>query len=108
MKKQKYNNTWVEHNGRKFQSKKEGKRYLELYAMERAGEITNLNLQVPLKCIVNEQLVCKLIADFVYINGDGELIHEDVKGMKMGAAYQMFKLKKKLVKACLGIEVVEI
>jgi hypothetical protein len=105
----KYKNTWVEHEGIKFQSKKEGKRYLELRIRQRAKEITNLRLQVPLKCVVNGENVCKLIADFVYIDlSTGLEVYEDVKGMKMGAAYQMFKLKKKLVKACTGIEVIEI
>lgn len=104
----KYKNKWVEHEGIKFQSVKEGKRYLELRLLQKGKQIHNLCMQVPIKCIVNGELVCKLVADFFYLNADGKEVYEDVKGMKFGAAYQMFRLKKKLVHACTGIDIVEI
>lgn len=90
----------------KFDSKKEARRYCELKLLERAGEIENLELQVRFDLMVNGQKVCAYIADFRYFENGAEII-EDVKGMKKGSAYAIFRLKKKLMRACLGIEIKE-
>lgn len=110
VKRTKFHNVKVEVDGIRFDSKREAARYRELKLMEKAGLIRNLKLQVPFPIIVNEQLICKYIADFVFEEkqqfGAGEswqTIVEDVKGMKT-AVYQ---IKKRLVKACLGIHIRE-
>lgn len=108
-KRNKYNNTWTEVDGIKFQSKKEASRWKTLKLLESSGEITDLKRQQPIVCRVNGVNVCKLVTDFSYYDRQKQdIVWEDVKGMKYGAAYQMFKLKKKLVAACTGIDVVEI
>ena len=105
----KFRNVKVEIDGHRFDSKREGARYRELKLMEKAGMIRNLKLQVPFPIIVNEELICKYIADFVY---DEEIewaagkswqpIVEDVKG---GPLLPQFVLKRKLMKAVRGIDI---
>ena len=55
--------------------------------------------------MVNNEKICAYIADFRYQkkNKDGEWyeVVEDAKGVETPE----FKLKKKLMKACLGIEI---
>ena len=96
----KYHNVVVELDGMKFQSTKEYRRYLYLRALQTAGEITCLNCQTPF-----ELSVCVYIADFTY-KKDGKLVVEDVK-----SAYtrklQPYRLKKKLMKAEKGIDILE-
>lgn len=50
---------------------------------------------------------CAYYADFVYYK-DGELIVEDVKGMKKGGAYELYKIKRKLMLERYGIRITEI
>jgi hypothetical protein len=98
-----------------FASKAEKARYAELKAIEAAGEIGMLRTQVRFDLVVNEWLVCTYVADFVYRErvGSPKLYTaidtvEDVKGYRRGAAYALFRLKAKLLRACHGIDVVEI
>ena len=110
VKRTKFRNVKVEIDGIRFDSKREGARYRELKLMEKAGMIRNLKLQVVFPIIINEQLVCKYIADFTYEEevefGGGkswQTIVEDVKGMKT-AVYQV---KKKLMRIVRGITIRE-
>jgi hypothetical protein len=93
----------TEVDGHKFASKKEAARYAELKLLASAGAITDLRLQVPIRCEVNGVLVCKYVADFQYTRGGKEVV-EDAKGFKT----DVYKLKKKLVAACTGIEITEV
>jgi len=100
-------------DGIKFDSKKEGRRYCELKLLLKTGEITDLELQKPFVLIPSQKLLsgkterpCKYIADFVF-KRDGEVVAEDVKGMKTGSAYALFVIKRKLMKLIHDIEVHE-
>ena len=53
-----------------FDSKWEAERYGQLVQLERIGEITGLNRQIKYDIIVNEQQICKYIADFSYYEKD--------------------------------------
>ena len=101
----KYGNKKGTVQGIKFDSKWESERYLYIKSLERAGRVRNLELQVRFNLLVNDQKICAYIADFRYekenANGDWETIIEDAKGVETPE----FKLKKKLMKACLGIEI---
>ena len=101
----KYGNKKVTIDGIKFDSKWEGERYLYIKSLERAGRVKDLELQVRYNLIVNEQKICAYIADFRYKredkDGEWHEIVEDAKGVETPE----FKLKKKLMKACLGIEI---
>lgn len=92
-----------------FHSKREAARYAELKLMEKAGEIQGLLLQpiypITATCwdLVTRH-ICNYIADFEYGKPDGELVVEDVKGMKT----PVYRLKKKLVEALHGITITEV
>lgn len=108
--------------GIEFDSKKEGMRWLLLKDMERTGEISNLRRQVPYELLpaiyrdevvhlktkdkVEKRLVQRAVhyvADFVYTK-DGKEIVEDTKGVRLPD----YILKKKMMLALKGIEIVEI
>lgn len=84
--------------GRRFDSKKEANRYRELTFLLQAGEITNIECQVPYllqeKFRKNGKAIREInyIADFVVTYKDGHIEVEDVKGVKT----EVYRLKKKL------------
>jgi hypothetical protein len=88
--------------GKRFASRKEGRRYIQLQWMQRAGEIGAIELQVTFSLDVNGIHICNYIADFVYWE-KGFRIVEDTKGVKTDE----YKLKKKLMKAVHGITITE-
>ena len=108
--------------GIEFDSKKEGMRWLLLKDMERNGEITGLQRQVPfelLPAIYRDEVVhlktkdkterrlvqraVHYVADFVYTK-DGKQVVEDTKGLRLPD----YILKKKMMLALKGIEISEI
>jgi hypothetical protein len=114
-KRHKYGAVPTEVDGVKFASKKEAKRYAELKALEKAGEIRQLVLQptYPLEALGGE---CRPIgvyrADFSYqqrsyhgtCDGCWREVVEDVKGFRT----PLYRWKKKHVEAQYGITVVEV
>lgn len=106
----KYRNEETTVDGIRFDSKREADRYGTLKLMERGGAIRNLELQPRFQLHVKGELICVYVADFAYHRlrvdaKDGwEPVVEDVKGVRT----PVFKLKKKLMHACLGIEVIEV
>ncbi len=99
----KYRNRRTEVDGITFDSKKESERYSELKILERAGAIKNLTLQPRYPIIVNDIKICTYVADFTYQTRLGETLVEDVKGMRT----QVYIIKRKLMKAIYGIDVLE-
>jgi hypothetical protein len=99
----KFGNERIELDGIVFASKAEAKRYAELKALERAGEIAELELQPKFKLTVNGVEVCTYIGDFRYRHvATKKLVTEDVKGFET----KDFKLKAKLFKAVFGHDIV--
>lgn len=117
--------------GQKHDSAKEYRRWCELQLLERAGQITKLRRQVSFELIPAQreestevykagpkrgqpkpgaiiENPVRYIADFTYIDLDDNYIVEDVKGYKKGAAYEMFKIKRKLMLYIHGIRVKEV
>lgn len=89
----------------KFDSKKESYRYQQLEILQKAGKISELELQKVYKLTVNGQLICKYIADFEYLDhAIGQYVTEDAKG---GSATitPAFRIKAKLMKALYDIDV---
>ncbi len=99
----KYHNVRTVVDGIEFASKREASRWLELQMMQKAGEIRGLERQVRLKLEVAGMLVCTYVADFAYTTAVGKLVVEDTKGYRT----PVYKLKAKLVKAIMGIEILE-
>jgi hypothetical protein len=91
-------------DGQKFDSVKEYHRWGCLRLLERAGAIKDLKRQVKFELIprIGGERACNYIADFTYIE-NGELVVEDVKGVKTDA----YKIKKKLMLWVHGIRIKE-
>ena len=92
-------------DGITFDSTRESQRYSELKLLERAGEITHLELQPRYDIIVNDKNIGFYKADFKYWDvRAGKYIIEDVKGVRTST----YRLKKKLVEALYYIEITEV
>lgn len=121
--KRKYHNKKVTFDGIEFDSKKEMYRYIRLKSMQEEGLISDLRMQVPYEIIpaVYEeekvQLKTKVktvtkcvqkaayyLADFVYKDKEGNVVVEDAKGMRT----EKYLLKKKMMRAFLGITIKEV
>ena len=101
----KYGNKKVTIQGIKFDSKWEGERYLYIKSLERAGVVKDLELQVRYNLLVNDQKICAYVADFRYKREDKDGVWYEIVEDAKGFETPEFKLKKKLMKACLGIEI---
>lgn len=106
----KYGNVKTTVDGITFDSKKEANRYCELKLLERAGQIQNLQRQVPFVLIPKQVRDGKVIerpvvykADFVYTENGQEVV-EDVKGVYT----KEYRIKKKLMLWQFGIVVKEV
>ena len=112
-------------NGVVCDSKKEARRYYELLLQQKAGMISGLERQKKFVLIPTQrepdmigarggkhpgkviEKECAYIADFVY-QVQGQTVVEDVKGYRMGGAYTVFTIKRKLMLERYGIRVLEI
>lgn len=119
----KYGNKKAKHDGMIFDSRRERNRYIILSALQRAGEISDLRMQVTYELLPaiyemeEKQLKTKVkmvqrcaqravhyIADFVYKDKEGNEVVEDVKGLRT----KEYLLKKKMMRALLGIQIKEV
>lgn len=123
----KYKNIKTEIAGHKFDSRKEAKYSLLYKELEREGKILNLRMQVPYEIIpavwvdevvhlkTKDKVVrkCKqkaghYVADFVYTDPEtGKDVVVDVKS-KITRSNPVYRLKKKMMLAFNGIEIVEV
>lgn len=117
----KYHNRKITIDGNTFDSKKEANRYNELKILEKAGEISGLQLQVKYILIPEQrepgtigkrggikkgkliERECSYIADFVY-QENGETVVEDTKGMRT----KDYIIKRKLMLHVHGIRIREV
>ena len=104
----KYGNIKVKLDGITFDSLKERDRYLILLMRQKLGEISGLEVHPRFKLEVNGGKVCTYCADFQYFTCHSDIkgstfVVEDVKGVKTA----VYKLKKRLMKALLNIEIRE-
>lgn len=89
------------------QSMAESRRCDELHLMQSGGLIRDLKAhpQERFRLDVNGTHICDYMADFTYEDcATGERICEDVKGQRT----REYELKKRLMLACLNIEVREV
>ena len=100
--------------GRRFDSAGERRRGEELVLAEKAGAIRDLRFQVTFRLDVNGVHITNYRADFVYEEGlphgtpgktavEWHSIVEDFKGV----VTDVYRIKRALIKACLGIEIRE-
>lgn len=103
--KHKYGAIPAEEDGHKFPSQAEWRRYKELKLLKKGGVIRDLELQPRYPLRVNGILVTTYVADFRYWDNEKEeQVVEDVKGV----VTDVYRLKKKLMCAVHGIDVVEV
>lgn len=102
----------IEIDGIQFDSEAEGKRYAQLKLMERAGEISNLEVH-PSFDLIPEQKVggkkerpVRYVADFRYQEKSGENVVEDVKCAPTKT--REYIIKRKLMMLVHGIVVKEV
>lgn len=100
-KKKKYRNNPTEYKGIRFDSEKEMRRYAELCLMEKAGAITDLQLQKAFELqpafyhMGRKRRAIIYVCDFFY-KQNGRYIIEDVKS-PVTANNAVYKLKKKMM-----------
>ena len=98
----KYRNSITEVDGIKFHSKLESTRYLQLKLLKAAGMITEFYIQQTYCLEVNGHHICRYIADFAVEWKNGHTTVEDTKGVETPE----FRIKKKLMLAIHGIEII--
>ena len=112
----KYHNVGVVIDGRNFASKKEGAYYVELKARRAAGEIRNLELQVPFLLTTRgldglDGVVATYVCDFQFeerdADGEWSRVVVDVKGGR-ATQTQLYALKKKWLWLQSGIAIREV
>lgn len=118
----KYGNKKVLIYGEKFDSEKEGKRYLFLLEKQRCGEIRDLAIHKKIELIpsvvnVKEKTMKRSVkmveyvsqrevtwsCDFYYVKKDGSEVYEDVKG-SLYMISEVWKLKQKIMYYRYGIK----
>ena len=102
-KRAKYGNRKVMIDGILFDSKREAAYYSELKIREKAGEVTGVEMQRPFALLgANGTLMATFRADFCFWdNAAGRFRCIDVKGFDTPVG----KLKRKMMKGLLGIDV---
>ncbi len=103
----KYFNKKVEYNGNKYDSIAEAKYAQELDLQMYSKDVVSWERQVRFKLDVNGVHICDYILDFKVFYPDGTIKYVDVKGYRKGIAYRVFTIKKSLMMACWGINVIE-
>lgn len=99
----KYGNVPVEDEGRKFDSKHEAEVYRRLVLETKGGEHCAVACQVPFHLPGG----VKYVADFVTLDGDGSYKVWDAKSSAT-ARDRVYRLKKRQMRECLGIEIQEV
>ena len=100
MLKQKFKAKPIYHDGIRFASGKEGKRYLELKMLQATGKVKFFQRQTPWHLPGG----VKYLLDFQVKWEDGTDSYEDVKGFRT----PMYLTKKKMVEAIYPIKITEI
>jgi len=96
----KFNAKPVEHDGIRFDSKKEGSRYEDLKLLKKAGQVLFFLRQVPFDLPGN----VKYRVDFQIFWNDGSISFEDVKGMRT----PQYIMKKKMVESLYPVTIEEV
>ena len=103
----KYGNVKTEYGGRKYDSKHEARTAQELDMQRKAtgkDKVVDIKYQVRFPLVVKKEKICVYVADFVVTYADNRVEVIDAKGVLT----DVYKLKKKLMRACLGIEIREV
>lgn len=97
---------YTDADGKRHDSKAEGRRYEELKLMQRSGLITNLIHQPTFDLEVNGILICRYRADAEYYTADGVRVIEDTKSK--ATVTPLYRVKRALMSAIHGITITEV
>ena len=104
----KYHAKRTEYKGQMFMSKREANFACVLDTMRKAKnpseKVKDIEYQPKYPIIINGQKICTYIGDFLVLYADGKRVLYDSKGFLT----PVYRLKKKLLKATLGIEITEV
>lgn len=104
----KFGNVRTAYNGRTFASKHEaacaGQLDMLRFAKDPQQKVVDIEYQHRIPLVVSGQKVCDYVADFRVLFADKHVEIWDAKGFRTPE----YKLKKKLVKAVYGIDIVEV
>ena len=104
MRRSKYNAIRTEIDGIAFDSKAEATAYSNRVLALRSGLIADLKVHPTYPLVVNGIKIATYEADFSYLLcATGATIVEDVKGVRTA----VYRLKRKLMKAIYGIDILE-
>lgn len=96
------------YNNITFDSKKEANFCERLDNLIKSGDVLSYERQIKYDITINNIKCCYYKLDFLINYANGNIEYVDIKGLKRGCSYQMFRLKKKLVEASYGIVIKEI
>lgn len=106
----KYRNQHCELNGEKYRSKRERDRHTDLIMLGAAGKIAGLTREVPFVLAPGvviqgrKRPPLRYVADFVYTDVESQnVIVEDAKGVRT----EGYRIKRHLMKAIHGVEILE-
>lgn len=99
----KYRNKPVVHEGQRFDSRAEFRRWSQLKLLELAGKISNLEVHPRRPLVVNGKTVGHFRPDFIYLEPGRGVVVEDVKGQRRMTAD--FTLRAALFEAIYGVPV---
>ena len=105
----KYRNKRTTYNGTVYDSKREAEYRKRLDLMTASSlpdnqRVVKVEEQVRFPIVVNGEKICTYVLDFRVTYADGHVEHVDVKGVRT----QVYKLKKKLVRAVHSIDLIEV
>ena len=107
----KMRNIITSYQGHKFHSKKEVGYYQHLQGLKAVGEVKKIEKQVRYKLAVNKALICTYVLDFKVTYKD-RIEYVDVKPWDKKTGKFMltpiYQIKKKLMKAIHGINLIEV
>ncbi len=111
----KYGNIKTKYKGETFDSKKESQYAMWLDTLKKATKkserVVSYETQVPYKISINGEHICTYLADFRVLYADGRVEVCDVKPLNKRTGKwlttDVYRLKKKMVKAQYGVEIIE-
>ena len=106
----KHRNVPTNYNGHHYDSKAEANYARGLDFKQLGGLVTSWEPHVKFELRVNDVLIGTYELDFRVHYADGHVEHIDVKGQRSTSSvpYKLFLLKKRLMKAIFGIDVLEV
>lgn len=93
-------------DGEKFRSHVEANFWTRCTLLMKTGEILKVEREVRYELVVNGVFICTYFLDFKVYYADGRIEHVDTKSE--ATLTPIYRIKKQLMLACHGIELIEV